>query len=322
MTQVQVVEKVKIIPLRGFIIDFDTPSTSVLEPIFNIVIEKNGEKIRIGKEKIRLLRKYWYNHIQYLNRRLYQRAHEICVKTSIGWLIPFENIDKLKSLEEEMLKKWKEFDKELREFLNSIPIVLETGDKSKIKLPEHLVTWIKSRYGEEGLNKYIDELVEYMKLVKEYLLKKGVLYEDLIKEIPYLPSKFRIKMYTFGISLEEVVEIIPQHVRKYVESKISETVELVKKDVVEKVKQDFEKIRNDILSITEEIKKEIVSKKISEVMKKFKELENKTSILGVDLRNQVRELREQVRKMIVKKEFTPYEIVSRIDLLTNKLLET
>jgi len=317
MSNISIEVKSRVVPLRGFVVDFDSPSVGVLEPIFNIFAEVEDKRIVIGKERIRLLRKYWYNHIQYLNRLLYQRAKEICVRTPIGWLLPFENVDKLKRLEEEMLKRWKEYDRELREFLKSVPVVLESGDVSKLKLPDHLIKWIRSRYGEDGLRSYVDELVRYMRIVRDYLRQRGVYYEDLINSIPYLPSRFRVKMYPFNISLEEVLEMIPEHAKRYVQSKVDETISIVRKEVAEKTRQELLKIKDVVVSTLQELTAEKL-RDLSKAIKKLREVENTVSIIDPDLRKEIQEIEKMVRLMTVKK-VDPWQVIDRIDLLTTKI---
>jgi len=276
---------VKVVPLRGFVLDFDIPHVGHIEASLVVEVERNGKKVKIGVERVTLFKKYFRNKFSAINRKFYKKVHEICVKTPIGWLIPIQNLDKLRKIEQEIRKEWEIFDKELREFI-------QFG-----KLPQHLIETIRKRYGEEGFQNYIREISEYREIVNEYLRQKGVTWDEFVKKIPYLPSKFRIKMLPFNISLDEVLEIIPEEVKPYVESKVQETMENIKKEIINGFVQELEKTKEEIRNVLNEVKKEIINKRVSEAVKKLREIENKVILIDPSLRTKIVELRREVSRI-------------------------
>jgi len=296
----------KVIPLKGLIVDFDLPSTALLDVAFDLKFEDR----KIGREVVKVVTKYFYNKLKTISRLLYTKINEFAIKTPFGYVVSFNDIERLHALAERVRKELVKFDEELRDFV-------KYG-----KIPDHLA----ERLEKKGvLDEYLAELREYRKIIDEYLRSKGTSFEEVANAIPPLYERFRVKTIPIYINFEEIEELLPERARKIAQEMIMETASRIKAEVEAKLRkeaeQQIEQLKQFIVENMNRIKKSLLEGKLKSALEHIEKIINKTYGLGVESRK-IEEIREKLKSIIDEVAKSREEDIVepfRLKLLLNKL---
>jgi len=296
--KVEVKEERKIVPLRGFLVDFDLPSTAILNATFDLFYENR----KIGKEVIKLTTKYFYNKLKNISRDLYTKLNEFAIKTPFGYVVALSDIEKLYTLKEKIREKIEEFDQELRDFIKH-------G-----KLPQHLVEYLERR---GVLDEYLTELQEHRKIVEKFLREKGESFESLAEKIPPLVERFRCKVTPISINFDDIINLVPEKAREVAMRLVEETAMKIKEETEKKLREEAEaKVQELIQWINtniQNIKKSLLEGRLKSAKEYIEKIVRKGHDLGIDVKP-IREIVNKIENAIKTVESSSDELVDTFRL--------
>ncbi len=265
--------------VKGFLVMSRLPSKSLLDTHLAEIYK--GEKI--GRKEIKLVIGYFYNKLGSLSRKFY---NDILVKYAVdagfGYIVPLNRVHEFLRAVDELKSEYERYESQLKEFL------------LYGKIPEDLSEYTKKRAK-------ID--VNYVKLVKEYLIQQGVLEEDwrIRVENINIKDRVRVNLIPFILDYDVIKEYIDREARERVEREIevvkNEIVSSLRRHVAEKAREIIERIKK---LAEREIRRDILDKIKTEVL----ELNSKISEFGVKieelevLRDMLNE--EKLREIVVE----------------------
>ncbi|MEM1690088.1 MAG: hypothetical protein QXF05_00770, partial [Thermofilaceae archaeon] len=215
---VTVKQEVKVIPVRGFLLSSNLPSTALLDAHLPEIFKDS----RVGTKIVQFVRGWFYNRLKSLSRDFYTRVlPEYAYSTPFGYIIPAHRVGEFQRAVEEMRRKYEEYERALKDFL------------LHGKLPDYRDPRAK-----------ID--VEYVNLVKEYLEQHG--YDEAFEKRVHslnIADRFRVFLIPFALdenALPLLYDLLDENVKKEVEEHMRKVKEEMTKEVEEQLRERCKKL--------------------------------------------------------------------------------
>lgn len=215
---VTVKQEVKVIPVRGFLISSNLPSTALLDAHLPEIFKDS----RVGTKIVQFVRGWFYNRLKSLSRDFYTRLlPEYAYSTPFGYIVPAHRVGEFQRAVEEMRRKYEEYERALKDFL------------LHGKLPDYRDPRAK-----------ID--MEYVKLVKEYLEQHG--YDEAFEKRVHslnIADRFRVFLIPFALdenALPLLYDLLDENVKKEVEEHMRKVKEEMTKEVEEQLRERCKKL--------------------------------------------------------------------------------